>query len=539
MKYDDLREAISAHALVHAAPSTRIIAADGISPAKWLFDFRALLLQPQWLKRYAEVFWDEFGDRYPFQVCGMESAAISLVAAISLEGAARGKPVNGLFVRKSRKRTGLMKRVEGAPTKEPVILIDDLINSGNAFKTQLDILEREGLTVVGMFALIAFRDRTAYEQLVSATRLLRTPFTLEDFGIPLERDTAPVRPQLEEVWRFAAPDPSFNYVLQKSTPVIDDEKIYFGSDNGMFYALDQKSGAVVWSFKTGPHPAGKGIFSSPALHEGSVYFGAYDGNVYALDTKTGALKWKYDDADWVGSSPAMAPDLGLVFIGLEFGLLGKRGGIVALRTGNGERVWQHRAPEHTHGSPLYIKEKNIVVVGSNDESVCAYAADSGTVLWRVSVRGNVMSSFSYDAERDLIVFGSLGGACYGFHCNGTSVFAIELGAGVYSTPLIHTNTAYVASLDKHLYAIDLSNGTVRWKYGTNGRVFATPTMIDGLVYLGSNDGCLHEIDPNTGKGSAVFQTPERIVNKIAYNPRTQRFFVPTVANELYCLRRPE
>jgi outer membrane protein assembly factor BamB len=536
MDHRDLKEAIEKHVLVKAASGARIIAVDEISTAPWLFDFRALLLQSKWLKRYAEVFWNECGSHYPFQVCGMESAAISLVAAIVLEGDVRGKPVNGIFIRKSRKRQGLMKRIEGTPTKDPVILVDDLINSGSTFAAQIQILEREGLRVSDLFALIAFKNISDYTELLKDGVRLHTIFSLKDFGLSYGSSHSG-KEQLEELWHFAAPEPSYNHVVQKSAPVLDGERVYLGTDNGTFYALDQKDGTVAWTFETGTHPEGKGIFSSPALHKGTVYFGAYDGIVYALDARTGKPKWTYEDADWIGSSPALSADLDILFIGLEFGLLRKRGGIVALRTNTGERIWEHRTGEYTHGSPLYIKEKNMIVIGSNDETVYAYRADSGTPLWQYRTNGNVMSSFSYDHKRDMIVFGSLGGYSYALSSDGTPAFALELGAGVYSTPLVIDDTVYVASLDKRVYAIDLSTGKKRWHYQTDGRIFASPILIDGSIFIGANDGCLHEIDAKTGKGGGVFRATERIVNRIAYNERTRRFFVPTVANELYCLVR--
>lgn len=52
-----------------------------------------------------------------------------------------------------------------------------------------------------------------------------------------------------------------------------------------------------------------------------------------------------------------------------------------------------------------------------------------------------------------------------------------------------------------------------------------------------HDGRLYELDVGTEKNIPYFQTTERIVNKVAYNPATKRFFVPTYANEVYCILR--
>ena len=48
---------------------------------------------------------------------------------------------------------------------------------------------------------------------------------------------------------------------------------------------------------------------------------------------------------------------------------------------------------------------------------------------------------------------------------------------------------------------------------------------------------MHEIDLQSGQRTGYFITTERITNKIAYNSTTKRFFLPTYANEIYCLEK--
>ncbi|MDP2655489.1 MAG: hypothetical protein Q8P17_03070 [bacterium] len=50
---------------------------------------------------------------------------------------------------------------------------------------------------------------------------------------------------------------------------------------------------------------------------------------------------------------------------------------------------------------------------------------------------------------------------------------------------------------------------------------------------------MYELDPETGKETAFFQAVERITAAATYNPKTKRFFVPTFANEIYCLSKDE
>jgi outer membrane protein assembly factor BamB len=92
-----------------------------------------------------------------------------------------------------------------------------------------------------------------------------------------------------------------------------------------FYALDEATGQLKWTFETagewryaGRHlhgllPAGETMpdswayfLSSRAVWNGGVYFGSGDGLVYALDTASGKLKWRFATADRVHSSPAIS-----------------------------------------------------------------------------------------------------------------------------------------------------------------------------------------------------------------------------------------
>jgi outer membrane protein assembly factor BamB/adenine/guanine phosphoribosyltransferase-like PRPP-binding protein len=537
---DDLKSVIREKVIVRSESGARIISLSSAS-SSWLYDFRAVILSPQWLDAYAELFWQKFADQYPFQVGGLETAGIPLVAAIVMKGVQRGTPVNGFYIRKSRKRDGLLKFIEGTLDEHPIILVDDIINSGRTLNRQIEVLRAAGKRIAHLFAAIAFRAPAAYEFATTQGIGVSNLFTLTDFDMPLEPSNAPEVPAdaYEILWHFASGDPSFEHVIPKSAPVIDEERIYMGSDRGTIWALDRKDGSVAWRFDIEKNANDtKGIFSTPALYRGAIYFGAYDGNVYALNAKDGRKKWAFSDADWVGSSPALAPDKGLLFIGLEFGLFGKRGGLVALSMETGKKIWSVRTAEFTHCSPLYIKEESIVVIGSNDCIFYAYDAVSGELRWQYQTRGEIKSRAAYDPARRLVLFGSYDGNVYALSASdGHLAFLFHTRASIYSTPLVQRDAVLIASLDKNLYAVDLDTGVLKWSFATSGRIFASPVFADSSFWIGSNDGCLYEIDPMNGKLQSFLQLSERIVNAIAYDERDKFVYVSTVANEIYCVRK--
>src|ERR1700740_2218284 len=116
-----LRDAILAESILHMQPSSQ-------SCANWRFDLRTVLLRADLITTVARTFWNQFVEQWPFQVCGLELAAIPIITAITIEGLRRGHNVNGFVVRKERKSYGSGHIVEGSIASCPAICVDDLFN---------------------------------------------------------------------------------------------------------------------------------------------------------------------------------------------------------------------------------------------------------------------------------------------------------------------------------------------------------------------------------------------------------------------------
>lgn len=511
----------------------------------WLFDFRRVLLQAITLKLVNELFWDKCQKEYPFQIGGIEVAAIPLITGLVMGLSERGQIVNGFFIRKSRKKSGLLHMIEGTVTDEKIILVDDILNTGQSFIRQVEVIESLGKKVDMIFAILRFRDLEYYKYFHDKGIKIVSIFTLDDFtgalGVAnlIDKKESAVPMPFKIEWYFKSEDPNYFYVIPKSVPVLDDNKLYFGSDNGTFWALNQSDGSISWKYRI----LGSGkkmIFSSPVLYKNMVYFGAYDGNFYALDTDTGKKRWIFMEADWIKSSPSIAPDLNLVFVGLEFGLWKKKGGLVALDAASGEKKWEFIIVERINSTPTYSKKNNLVFVSSNNSMMYALTASTGKLVWELKIEGEIHGSFAINEEENIVAASSSDGRVYILEIDtGNLVSKIEVGESLYSTPLISGEQLYVPSLDKCLYCFELSSGNLLWKFETKGRIFASPEIIEGKIYIGSNDGRLYELDVITGKNTSISQITERITNKIAYNSDTKTFFVSTFANEIYCLRRSQ
>lgn len=519
----------------------RLIGRNGANNT-WLIDMRRILTQATLLNTAADLFWDICADSMPFQVGGMEVAAIPLLAAILMKSVARGTPVNGFIVRKERKTYGAGNLIEGIITETPIIMIDDILHSGSSLEKARVVLEHQKKTIAVAFVLIDYDSTKSQAWREKHQIPIRAAFKLADLDLTLREPTQPPPSGIfRKVWDFAAPDPNFFHRVPKSFPANDGKRVYFGSDSGLFWSLNANDGSVIWKFKVKDR-AHKNIWSAPAIHNGKVFFGSYDGNVYCLDAETGEEVWRFIGADWVGSSPALAPDLGLLFIGLEFAVEGKRGSVVGLNIATGQKVWEHTTKRYTHASPAYWPERELVACGSNDNEMFLFDARTGELRWRFETRaegaekGSIRHAPAFDTKRAHVVTGCADGYIYIIDIEtGREVWSVRTDNTIYTIPLILGDTAYVGSTDKFLYVLDLEERVVKKKLYSGSKIFGPPRLLNGMIYFGACNGVLYEIDPTTEEVTGTHQLPDAITNALSYNPENGYFYALTYVNQLFAL----
>lgn len=515
-------------------------------PERWIFDFKGQSLRREFLREYARAFWQVFADRFPngIQIGGMESGAIPLVTGIAAF-APESFQANAFYIRKSRKKSGLANLIEGELNDRPIVLVDDILNAGKTVLKELRILEEMGGKVVAVFVCVRYRDLSFYRELTNRGIEIVSIFELNDF-----RDELPVNNLTETTsspaemgrykidYRIRLTDrPNLYAVVPKSGPVLSGDYIYLGADDGGFHCIRTSDGVRVWTYQVPFGSAGKYIFSTPALYRDKVIFGAYDGNLYCLNRFTGKREWVFSDADWIGSSPCVNEHAGVVYVGLEFALPGKQGGVAAVDIETGELRWgNYSFSGLAHASPAYNQKSGLVVCGANDHTLYAMRAETGETVWQFKTTGEVKYGAVFDDECNLVIFGSMDGGVYALHVQDGSLYhRFDARFGFYSTPALDGGRIIVGSLDKKVYCFDINTRKMVWEFETAGRVFASPAIIGSSVFIGSNDGRLYEIDNRSGKPLAIVQLTERIVNQIAFERKADELsiYVATHVGELY------
>lgn len=516
----------------------------------WIFDFKSQGLSKVFLQEYVKCFWEAFENKYGthLQVGGMETGAIPLIAGVALS-AREGVDITSFYIRKSRKKSDLANIIEGGLLQNvPIILVDDIINSGTTARKQIKILEDLGHRVSALFVCLRFRDMVAYQDLLDKGIEIKSIFELNDFKDVLSVEnlvSEPAMPLLEKYaldYKVTLTDkPNLYLVVPKSAPLLVGEYLYTGADDGTFHCLRAENGNSVWVYKVFFGTRGKRIFSSPAAYEDKIFFGAYDGNLYCLNRFTGKREWVFTDADWIGSSPCVDVANGIVYIGLEFGLFKKRGGVAAIDIRTRKAKWKNYTMAGlTHASPAYSEKNNLVVCGCNDNYLYAFDARIGEIVWKFETQGEVKYGAVFDEKRGLVLFGSMDGGVYALRSkDGTLYHRFEARSGFYSTPVLKDDLVVIGSLDKIVYCFNLVTKKTQWTFETSGRIFASPLVDGESVFIGSNDGRLYEFDIHTGKVLSAMQLTERIVNKIQIDHQVDGkrvLYIPTHVCELYKMK---
>jgi orotate phosphoribosyltransferase len=89
-------------------------------------------------------------------VGGMEMGAVALVSAMVLKSTMNGKydtGLSGFFIRREPKAHGLQKRIEGHMIA-PVVIIDDVITSGQSVMDSIEAVNKEQVTPRGVICVI-------------------------------------------------------------------------------------------------------------------------------------------------------------------------------------------------------------------------------------------------------------------------------------------------------------------------------------------------------------------------------------------------
>ncbi len=127
-------------------------------PIGWLLDTRIPMLEADTFREVGCILAERVRARGVFQLAGFGFGAYALVCSALAAPTPPGAPeLRGGFIREQRKPYGRRRLVEGPlDRQQPVVLVDDILNSGRSAARALTLLRSDGFHVCGVLTLFHF-----------------------------------------------------------------------------------------------------------------------------------------------------------------------------------------------------------------------------------------------------------------------------------------------------------------------------------------------------------------------------------------------
>lgn len=298
---------------------------------------------------------------------------------------------------------------------------------------------------------------------------------------------------------------AYDELVYLSTVPVSGTSNYLGGVNGTFYALDQATGAIVWSFAT--------VQDSDLWGHSDINSGGGAWYPPTIDVERDVMYWG------VGN-PAPYPGTDQYPNGSSHpGDNLYTSSVVALGRADGKLRWYYQDRPHDmfdldfQNPPIPVSvsiggvTRHLVIGSGKSGNVVGLDADrDGGVLWRTPVGKHQNDNVTVIPDAGVTVFpGDLGGV---------------------ETPLAYADgTAYVAFCDQGrqffpnrsgalddegtggLVAIDVSTGAVKWKKELPLQTYGSVTIVNDVVFVPTLDGKVYFYNRVTGDEVWTFMSP--------------------------------
>ncbi len=316
--------------------------------------------------------------------------------------------------------------------------------------------------------------------------------------------------------------------LHRMTPLLTEKYVYQGNGIDGIQCLSRVNGDVIWS-----RALKGGVEGGAQLAHRVIYFGANDGYFYALDADDGSLKWKFEIHSEGLSEPTYHE-------GVIYFLAGNNVAF-ALDAESGQQIWLYNRRDTSAlsirgGSKPTVTDK-FVYLGFSDGYVVALNRSNGQLEWETAI--NINKRFrDVDAgvviDDDHLYVTSYDGGLYSLDAhNGHVIWSHDDGG--FTTPVIEGKRLYYTTSASKVLAVEKLTGVVVWSKPT-AHIATRPVLFKNMLLVGEFSGDLKALNLANGDLVTDFAPGRGVNSSLAVDEsRNEVYFMSSEAN-LFALR---
>ena len=313
-------------------------------------------------------------------------------------------------------------------------------------------------------------------------------------------------------------------------PTDRKEAVYITTNNNNLISYNPYTGAKQWEviFKG----ASNGV---PVLYKKKLYAITNNGYLYAIDILTGKISMENNILN--PSLQSMAVDNDRLYIAGTDSLY--------CYDLNGNKIWSYDPGNGAFCTSSPQVANGHVYVAAGDK-IHAVDAGNGSGIWTSPSASGIDILSSPRVSNGLVYYGGQDKIIYAVNeSNGSLKWKYTTADKITSSPMVYGGMCIIGSTDYGVYCIDTTSpsappaGELRWKYPTNDRVNSSATVHEAsnTILIGGYDFNLYAIDHVTGQlkwkypaGSIIKSSPVVYGDYVYFNAVDRYLYCVDVRN---------
>ncbi len=333
-----------------------------------------------------------------------------------------------------------------------------------------------------------------------------------------------INANIEEVWSRDIGAGADDDVRFNSTPIVADGMIFAMDTDSEVSAYMVQDGDKVWDKDLTPDNDDEGhIGGGLAYERGRVFVATGFGVVFALDAKSGEVLW----SERIGIPMRVPPTVrgGRLFV------VTVDNNLIALDARDGKTLWTHAGAQETAsllGGASPAEDSGIVVVPYTSGELFALRVDTGRVIWQENLasirRTDAVASLAHIRGRPIIDRGrviaiSHAGVMAAIDLRtGRRVWTREIGGA--ESPWVAGNFIFTITNENELICVSREDGTVRWVRGLprfqdpedreDPITWSGPVLAGDRLIVAGSSGDAFAVSPYSGRVLGAVEMPDGV-----------------------------